>query len=303
VSPETPTAERELQKIYAIFNELKQLGGIPSRPCLDRRAEHLTDAQRRDDNGEEYLMNLYLQELVYWEKQLRLWRRFAKRREQDKEPGTSQLDPADAVAALIDYLRGHLQRDLQDRDKPGSEIWPEYGQMVFYRSFINDVLQLLPEFEVLLRELRRGGKSPTTAPEEPAVTTETLRQDYKLVHRPGWMDLWMHAQGSLEFLEDEARWAPKKQQTSELNMNRTTRKKKQSAAAQSTAKTTKGDDVKRSRRPAAIAARNTLTHSLRTVRSKSLTKRARAKLGEGSITDASGLLRSARIAGRNFQST
>jgi hypothetical protein len=65
VSPETPTAEKGLQKIHAIFNELKQLGGIPSRPCLDCRAEHLTDAQRRDDNGEEYLMNLYLQELVY----------------------------------------------------------------------------------------------------------------------------------------------------------------------------------------------------------------------------------------------
>jgi hypothetical protein len=173
--------------------------------------------------------------------------------------------------------------------------------MVFYRSFIDDVLQLLPEFEVLLRELRRGDKSPTTAPEEPVVTTETLRQDYKLVHRPGWMDLWMHAQGSLEFLEDEVRWVPKKQ-TSELNVNHTTRKKKHSDAAQSTAKAVKGDDLKRSRRPAAIAARNKLNHSLRTVRSKALTKRARAKLGEGSIADASGLRRSARIAGRNFQS-
>jgi hypothetical protein len=293
VSPETPTAERELQKVHAILDKLNQLGGIPLRPCLDCPAKDLTNDQRRDDNGEEYLMHLYLQELEYWEKQLSLWRRFATRREQDKEPALSQLEPADAVAALVHYLRGHLQRDLQDRAKPGSEIWPDYSQMVFYRSFIDDVFELLPDFEALLRDLRRG-KAPTTTPEEPAVTTETLRQDYKLGHRHAWMDLWMHSRDTLESPD---------YQDPILGLNLPTRRKKQRAAAQSTAKTVKGDDLKRSRRPAAIAARNKLSHSSRTARSKALTKRARAKLGEGSITDASGLLRrSARIAGRNFGS-
>jgi hypothetical protein len=52
-TPETPTAERERLKARQLFGELVGLGGIPLRPWTDHRVEHLSDAERGDDNGDK----------------------------------------------------------------------------------------------------------------------------------------------------------------------------------------------------------------------------------------------------------
>jgi hypothetical protein len=144
----------------------------------------------------KHIMRLYLEDSLYWQTQLKLWRRFTKRRGQDGEPDLRELDPVDAVAAFITYLRGHLQRDMEDRARPGCEIRPDYSQMVFHRSFIDDLLESLPAAEALRRQLQ-SERGHETALREPPVTREGLHEEYKLPRDRSWMDFWLHSQNSL----------------------------------------------------------------------------------------------------------
>ncbi|KAK3293378.1 uncharacterized protein B0H64DRAFT_404175 [Chaetomium fimeti] len=196
LSPETPSAEKGSLDARKPFDELVELGGIPLRPWVDYRPEDLTDAQRGDDNGEEYMMCRYMDEKMYWQAQLRLWKRFAKRRSQDSESDLHSLEPIAAVTAFTTYLRGHLQRDMEDRVGPGREIWPDYIDMEWHREFIEDIVKNLPTAESLLKELRKENCDEST-PEAPKVTREGLIEEYNIPHRQLWMKLWGHSQESL----------------------------------------------------------------------------------------------------------
>jgi hypothetical protein len=329
-------------KARELFDELVGLGGIPLRPWADHRVEHLSDAERGDDNGDKHIMRLYLEDSLYWQTQLKLWRRFTKRRGQDGEPDLRDLDPVDAVAAFITYLRGHLQRDMEDRARPGCEIWPDYSQMVFHRSFINDVLETLPAAEALRRQLQ-SERGHEAAFGEPPVTREGLHEEYKLPRDRSWMDFWLHSQNSLgpsqnlleprstpprsskrgrgEAVEEDEGGRPPKRialgskpsvESSELARSTSaTRRTKQTPAKQITKEKTKRAKHKPSKSSAPEAIGNTPDQPPRATRARAPkrkttqpadhSRRRSARVGEqGSITDAAGPRRSARIAAMNL---
>jgi hypothetical protein len=208
LTPETPSAEKERLKARKVFDEFIELGAVPPRPWVDYQAEDLTDSQRGDDNGEEHIMSLYLKDRWFWRIPLRLWTRFAKRRSQDGESHLGDLDPIDAVAAFTAYLRGHLQRDLEHRVKPGCEIWGGYTHMTWHRDFIEDIVKVLPAAEAQLRQLRIEN-GDANAVKDPGVTSEGLNKEYKIPHRRVWMEIWEQSQESLS----DAKWShlPKRQ--------------------------------------------------------------------------------------------
>ncbi|KAH6622885.1 hypothetical protein F5144DRAFT_344008 [Chaetomium tenue] len=196
LSPETPSAEKERTKARKPFDELVELGGIPLRPWVDYRAEELIDAQRGDDNGEEWMQCRYMDERMYWQSQLRLWSRFAKRRSQDSESSLRTLDPIAAVSAFTAYLRNHLQRDMEDREQPGCELWSSYFNMEWHREFIELVVENLPVADALLKQLKvKGGDS--SVPEMAEVTQEGLIKEYNIPRQELWDKLWDHTQASL----------------------------------------------------------------------------------------------------------
>jgi hypothetical protein len=185
-------------KVRKTYDELAELGGIPPRPLLDFQAENLTDEQREDDDGELCLINLFLDEGAYWERQLRLWKRFMQRRKQDGEPDIRDLDRIDAVAAFVGYLRGHLQRDMLDRAEPWVEQqkwWLDYTAMSSQRFFIENILDSLPAAEALLQQLRN--ETAEILPEEPEVTSEGLRKEYDIPHLNAWYDIWMQIESAV----------------------------------------------------------------------------------------------------------
>lgn len=196
LSPETPSAEKERIKARKPFDELVELGGIPLRPWIDFRAEELTDAQLGDDNVEGWMQLRYMDEERYWQTQMRLWRRFAKRRSQDSESSLQSLEPIAAVTAFITYLRGHLQRDMEERVKPGCEIWPDYLDMEWHRDFIENIVTTLPLADALLKQLRKDN-GDGSAPEVPEVTFEGLMEEYNVPDRVLWFQLWNRIQESL----------------------------------------------------------------------------------------------------------
>jgi len=103
-----------------VLDELVELGGVPLRPWVEYRGEAPPERKRHDSDEEaEHLMRLYMRDQVYWSTQVKVWARYAKRRKLDCEPDLRGVQPADAVAGFIVYLRGHLHRDLEDRAKPG----------------------------------------------------------------------------------------------------------------------------------------------------------------------------------------
>ncbi len=179
------------------FDELVEVGGVPMRPWADCHHEDLTEAQRGDDDGERHIANFYYQELYYWEDQMKLWRRFGKRRAMDDLPSLRDLSPIDAVAAFITYLRGHLEMDLENRAKPGCEVWHAFGSMSQHRSFIHKVVAMLPAFENQHRRLRAEA-GDETAMDDPELTVEGLKEEYNI---PGWHipndSLWIHRQSSV----------------------------------------------------------------------------------------------------------
>ncbi|KAK4102576.1 hypothetical protein N658DRAFT_485358 [Parathielavia hyrcaniae] len=246
-TPETPTVDKERSKGRDLFDEL-----------TDHQAEDLTDAQRGDDNGEKTIMHLYVEEWAYWQAQLKLWRRFAKRRGQDGVLDLHDLEPVDVVAAFVTYLREHLQRDMEDRAKPGCEIWPDYSHMVFHRSFIDDVLEALPPAEAL--------QVPRAWSNGPAL------------------------KASLDFTEGTRR---KKQSSSSDEANGVAHSLSKSSPVKANCdmshQTTKNNKESGTKTEASQPA----NHSLR----------SRQRTGdESSITDATGLTRSSRIAARNSRS-
>jgi hypothetical protein len=192
-------------------------------------------------------MNLYRQDSESWQNQLTLWRRFSKRRSQDGEPDLRDLEPAEAVAAFITYLRGHLQRDMQDRTKPGCEIWSGFGQMVFHSVFIDKILKLLPPITALGRRLRNQESGEPAPPREPEVTTKGLRKKYNIPKNPSWMDAWTHPQLPLPASEPEPPRSPKRQggDRSEADDARPRVKRQRDSPSQ--------DDARPSKRPASHA--------------------------------------------------
>ena len=158
--------------------------------------EDLTDAQRANDDGEEYLIEFYFQEQTYWLSQMKLWKRFAKRRGMDGLPDLRDLAPVDAVAALTAYMRLHLKMDSEDRDVPGCERWPNSNAHSHQRWFIFSIVDLLPEVERLLRRLRAeaGDESELDGPE---VTAKDLKKEYNIPPPRMMTDhLWEHRQAS-----------------------------------------------------------------------------------------------------------
>jgi hypothetical protein len=326
-------------KARELFDGLVGLGGIPLRPWIDYRVEDLSDAERGDANGDKHIMRLYLEDSLYWQTQLKLWRRFAKRRGQGGEPDLRDLDPVGAVAASITYLRGHLQRDMEDRARPGCEIWPDYSPMVFHRSFIDDVLESLPAAEALRSQLE-SKRGHGAALREPPVTREELHEEYKLPRGRSWMDLWLHSQKSLGPSqnspelgqstpprpskrrrgeindEDERGRSPKRVvsdskpilESSELTRStRVTGRRKQSPAKQITKKKTKWDKRKPSNSSAPEAIGNAPNQPSRATRARAPKRKTTAPAEgsqgrsarvteQGSVIDAAGRRRSARIA-------
>ncbi|KAH6848395.1 hypothetical protein B0I37DRAFT_163566 [Chaetomium sp. MPI-CAGE-AT-0009] len=209
LSPETPSAENERLNARKLFDEIVELGGIPLRPFLEYRFEDLTDSQRGDDNGEEYMRCRYMDEGMYWRAQLRLWTRFAQRRRQDSDSSLHSLDPTTTVAAFTTYLRGHLQRDMEDREYPGCEVWSGYLKMEHHRRFIELVVENLPLSEALLRQLRKESGDGSVA--EVEVTRESLNKEYNIPHSNLWEELWDHTQSSLANSEAEPLLPAKRQ--------------------------------------------------------------------------------------------
>lgn len=203
LTPEIQSVEDERAKARRPFDEVIELGGIPLRPWTDYRAEELTEAQLSDDNGEKHIMCLYMDDYQYWQAHLGLWRRFAKRRTLDGEPDLRDLEPVDAMAAFTAYMRGHLQRDMQDRAKPGCEIWSFYASMTAHRHMIEDIVALLPPAEALLRQLRED-KGVDDALTDFEVTSEGLRKEYNIPPSRLWMNLWFDTQDSLSAAELES---------------------------------------------------------------------------------------------------
>ena len=179
-----------------MFDELIGVGGIPLRPWTDSRPEDLTDAQRANDHGEEHLIEFYFQEKHYWNSQMKLWRRFAKRRGMDGQPDLKSLAPIDAVSAFIAYMRLHLEMDLEDRDRPGCERWNSVGALSDQRWFISSIVELLPGVDRLLKQLRAEA-GDETALDGPEVTTEDLEKEYNIPpDRMMSESLWHHRQAS-----------------------------------------------------------------------------------------------------------
>lgn len=141
---------------------------------------------------------------------MRLWRRFAKRRSQDSEPSLRTLEPMAAVTAFIAYLRGHLQRDMEDRVKPGYEIWADYSRMEWHREFIENIVEALPLAVALLKQLRRDA-GDGDALEAPEVTREGLMEEFNIPHPFIWMDLWNRTQASFSDSELESLLGVKRQ--------------------------------------------------------------------------------------------
>ncbi len=195
-TPPPRTVERFRQQALDAFDELIGVGGIPLRPWTDSRVEDLTDAQRANDDGEEHLIEFYFQEETYWLSQMKLWKRFAKRRGIDGQPDLRSLTPIDAVTAFIAYMRLHLEMDLKDRDIPGCQRWPNSNAHSHQRWFIFSIVELLPAVEGLLRRLRAEA-GDETAMDGPEVTVEDIKKEYN-IPPPGMLSmyLWEHRQAS-----------------------------------------------------------------------------------------------------------
>ncbi|AEO71635.1 uncharacterized protein THITE_116905 [Thermothielavioides terrestris NRRL 8126] len=196
--PEERTIEGERLEALQLRDELVELGGIPLRPWVEFDAEGLTDEQRGDDNGEWRIMDLYLTEAEARRTELKLWRRFAKRRAMDGEPDFRSVDQVDLLVAFIAYLRGHLQRDMEDRTKPGFEVWDTYLQFSYYRDVIDDMARVLPLAERRLHILRSERGDPP-AVEEVEVTTESLIKEYNLPEAGMWVWMWQYSQEEAEY--------------------------------------------------------------------------------------------------------
>lgn len=196
----------------SLYDELAELGGIPGRPWVDYRAEGLTDEQRGDDDGEEYIISLYLNEWIYWQEQLRLWKRYMQRRRQDGEPDVRDVDRFDVVAAFVAYLRGHLQRDMQERAEAAISrggVWLSYSEMAKQRWLIKHILESLPAAEALLRRMR-SERGDEAALRETEVTSKGLEKEYNIPGQETWVELWKSYEAGLR------RTAPEPQSDSDL---------------------------------------------------------------------------------------
>lgn len=177
---------------------------MPLRPWVEYRAEDLPEWKRGDsDKEEEHLMRLYMRDQVYWSSQVKIWARYAKRRKLDCEPDLRDVEPVDAVAAFIVYLKGHLQRDSEDRARPGREVWGDYTCMTSHRDLMEDMVETLAEAVAVLRRLR-SERGEENGPDDLAVTVEGLRKEYNIPRRQIWPDLWERNQVSVPAPELES---------------------------------------------------------------------------------------------------
>ncbi|KAL2261007.1 hypothetical protein VTK26DRAFT_4820 [Humicola hyalothermophila] len=193
-SPELRICEAEDQRRVArmAYDELIELGGIPARPWVELRREDLRPEQRAEWDGEYHLINLYCAEEGFWRDQLKLWKRFMKRRTMDNRPDIRKVDRLEAVSDFVTYLRGHLQRDLDERaelEVSRKGPWVSPLDMSTHRDFIELVLDTLPAAEAALRELR-GQAGGDTGPEASKVTRDGLKKEYKIPDPDSWDELW-----------------------------------------------------------------------------------------------------------------
>ena len=155
-------------------------------------------------------MRLYMRDQVYWSTQVKVWARYAKRRKLDCEPDLRGVQPADAVAGFIVYLRGHLHRDLEDRAKPGCKVWGDYTCMTSHRDLIEDMVESLAD-AIAFRRRQRSENGEEEGLEDPEVTIERLREEYNIPQRRVWPDLWECNQESVSGPESESRRPLKRQ--------------------------------------------------------------------------------------------
>lgn len=194
---------REARNFY---DELVELGGIPARPWADFTKEDLTPQQRAEWDGDRHLMNLYCTESGFWRHQLKLWKRFMKRRKMDNKPDLGEIDRRETITDFVAYLRGHLKTDVQDRAEMAP--WLYFTTMSVHRDFLEDILDVLPAAEAVRRELdREAGED--TAPEAPEVTRDGLKKEYSIPERSTWYDLWERLAEQLVREQSEPESEPK----------------------------------------------------------------------------------------------
>ncbi|KAK4238903.1 hypothetical protein C8A03DRAFT_33017, partial [Achaetomium macrosporum] len=70
--------------------------------------------------------------------------------------------------------------------------------MEWHRKFIDNIVNLLPTADVLLRRLRSERGDNIAPEEERGVTTEGLKKEYKFPDHEVWEDLWTQSQDAAE---------------------------------------------------------------------------------------------------------